>query len=160
VMKYPSWPSATGDQEGFPLPLSAPQPAQSHVTQPVQDDVARELFLFDAFPETAITHFNVSCHSAQAPPPYSDYAGSTSTQEAFYDASHMGPSAYTKYMPAQPLESRVHSPLTPAVSSLHQGPEAIPRPASPADSVRAIGEIRDGLLLVQRQLTRGIDSWG
>ena len=140
VVEYMSTPPSISHQQVRPPPSYEPgimaPTSQSHVTQPVQDHNA-ETFAFNVLPDTATPHIDFSCHPTPTRPPYSDSPESTPTREVLLDDGPMWQPASSEHAPAQPLDPK---PLEPSPSPLHL-PEVMPQPSSPADSVRAIGEI-------------------
>jgi hypothetical protein len=77
-------------------------------------------------------------NATETPPPYSEYSEYI-TRGAMPDTGSVCQS--TECAPANPSDQNIRSPATALTSSPHQQPETTPRPSSPADSVRAIGEM-------------------
>jgi hypothetical protein len=119
VGEHISAPLAASYQEAHSVPL--PQPvvtasvSQPHANQPLRDQNATE-----------------------TPPPYSEYSEYT-TRGVMPDTGSVWQSA--EYAPANPSDENIRPSVTAPTSSPHQQPESTPRPSSPADSVRAIGEM-------------------
>lgn len=141
VVGHMSAPPVASDQEGHRLPTILT--ASVSQSQPLQDHHVTEPSAFNGFPDAATAHVDLSFHPAAAPPPYSQYSGSTSVHGMLADTRMAWHPAPAEYAPAQPqaLVQNIPQGVTPPASSPHQQPDSIPRPSSPADSVRATGEI-------------------
>jgi len=158
---------AASDQEGHALPSIPPVLTTSvsqshwHVNQPLQDRNVTEPPAFDVLPETATTYVDLSLfHPAATPPPYSEYSESTYARGMLSDMSTAWHAATAEYAPPQPLVQNIPPTVTPPArtSSPRQQPESIRRPPSPADSVRAIGEITTSIVSPDTTDARA-DSW-
>ena len=154
VVEYMSTSPSISQQEVCSLPSCEPgiKASLSHVMRPVQNHQATETFAFNIPPDAVTPHLAFSCHPTPPPPPYSD--SSESTREVLIDVSPVWQPVSSEYAPLQPLDPK---PLAPSASP-SRVPEVAPQPSSPADLVRAIGEIPMSGVSPDTADAR-IDSW-
>lgn len=153
VVEHISAPLATSNQEGHAVPSIPPvlttSVSQSHANQPLQDHNVTEPSVFNVFPETATTDVDLAFHPAAAPPPYSENSESAYAGGMLSDTSTAWHAAITaEYAAPQPLVQNIPLTVTPPArtSSPRRQPEGIPRACSPADSVRAMGEMATSIV--------------
>ncbi|KAI9510082.1 hypothetical protein F5148DRAFT_636652 [Russula earlei] len=116
-------------------PTIATSVSQPQFIQPLRDDEATKRLAFNVLPDNTTPYVESSHHAVLATLSCSNRTEVTSPQKG-----SLNQPVTAQHEPTQTPHPH-QSPRTPVGSSLHPQAEAIPRPFSPADSVRAIGEI-------------------
>ncbi|KAH9993498.1 hypothetical protein BJV74DRAFT_367962 [Russula compacta] len=170
IMAPPSASTPTGTSLPPPQPIATEQPApavpyapewtryqppatlasvsQYHIVPLLQAPNATETLTFNVLPDTATPQFDFSCHAVSAIEPCSDHTEFMSTGDVSLDTYHAWQRQRDSAEDAQSLGPSIQLSQTLPAPTFRPLPEVIIRPPSPADSVRAIGEITTSLSIL------------